>query len=755
MIPTYRLRAALSLTSALLAANVAFGETDSASSDQATNLPGVNVTGQAAAPLVTPTYPSTTATINADKIDQTINAVDVEDAVKYLPSLFVRKRNYGDTQPVLATRTWGLGSSARTLVYVDDIPISALIANNNTIGSPRWGMVAPDEIASIAMLYGPFSAAFSGNALGGVLLMTTRTPDKPEASIEQTFASQHFDLYDTHNDYPTSQTALSTGGKAGAFHWFLSANVQNSFAQPLSIITSASVPVGTDGTIPATNKLGQPANVVGAGGLLHTLEQNVTANLGYDFSSTLHASYLVGYWNNDQRSRIQSYLEDTSGAPTFGKVAGFASNNYQLDEEHLMQALSLKSDGGGTWDGEAVATHYDYLRDRQLSPAGVGSGATFTPNGRLADFNGTGWSTLDLKGIWRPNAVNEVSFGGHADEYVLKNPTYNTTAWQDGGTRNGIFTDGEGKTRTDALWAQDAWRISADWLATLGVRYEQWKASDGVNVNGGVTVHQPTESASGFSPKAVLTWEASTEWRLTGSLARAIRFPTVSELYQLVSTGSTFTSPNPDLKPERAVSGELAAERIVQDGSLRVSLFQENTRNALIAQTSTLPNVAAPVSFVQNVGEVRNRGVEIAADRHNVLVPGLELSGSLTFVDSTILSDPTFVSTTGTTAVGKHAPNIPRWRATAVATYAPDAHWNFTLAGRYSGKQYSTLDNTDNTSEVFGAFDTFLVFDTRVRYRFDEHLSAAFGVDNLNDRKYFLYHPFPERTYVADVKYTF
>jgi iron complex outermembrane receptor protein len=722
-----------------------------------TKLPDVDVTGQPV-PDVTPAYPATAVLVGAERIDKTVNAIDAEDAVKYLPSLFVRKRNYGDTQPVLATRTWGVGSSARTLVYIDDIPISALIANNNTIGAPRWRMLAPGELADAAMLYGPFSAAYPGNALGGVLLLTTRTPAAPQTTLEQTFAMQHFDLNGTHGDYPTSQTTLGNGGRNGDFHWFVGANVQNSFAQPLAFITSASPPSGTSGAIAANNKLGQPADVLGAGGLLHTLQQNVTADLGYDFTPAVHARYLVGWWNNDQRSRVQSYLDDAGGAPTFGKVSGFASNNYQLDEAHLMQALSLKTDTGGAWDFAAVATDYDYLRDRQLSPAGTPGGTLFTPNGRLADFSGTGWSTLDLKGIWRPygDDANEVSFGAHADEYTLKNPTYNTSAWQDGATRAGLYTDGEGKTQTQALWMQDARRLAPDWLATLGARYEHWRASDGVNVNGGVTVNQPAESASGFSPKATLTWEASSEWRVTGSLARAIRFPTVSELYQLVSTGSTYTSPNPDLKPDRAVSGELAAERVATDGSsLRISLFQESTRDALIAQTSTLPNVAAPVSFVQNVGEVRNRGVEIAVDQHDVLVRGLQLSGSVTFVDSTITSDPGFVSTAGTTAVGKHAPNVPRWRATGVATYSPDAHWSFTLAGRYSGRQYSTLDNTDNTYHVFGTFDRFLVFDTRLRYRFDERLSMALGIDNLNNEKYFLFHPFPQRTWVADVKFTF
>ena len=41
-----------------------------------------------------------------------------------------------------------------------------------------------------------------------------------------------------------------------------------------------------------------------------------------------------------------------------------------------------------------------------------------------------------------------------------------------------------------------------------------------------------------------------------------------------------------------------------------------------------------------------------------------------------------FASTTGTTSDGKHVPYVPRWRATAVATYRPTPAWAFTLAGR-------------------------------------------------------------------------
>src|SRR4051812_43713527 len=54
--------------------------------------------------------PQTSESTTAAEVQRRINVVDTEDAVKYMPSLFVRKRNNGDTQPVLATRTSGVGA---------------------------------------------------------------------------------------------------------------------------------------------------------------------------------------------------------------------------------------------------------------------------------------------------------------------------------------------------------------------------------------------------------------------------------------------------------------------------------------------------------------------------------------------------------------------------------------------------------------------------------------------------------------------
>src|SRR5271168_2424343 len=90
--------------------------------------------------------PNDSTAITGAQADQTVNMVDSEDALKYMPSLWLRKRNNGDTQAVMETRSWGVASSARSLVYADDVLLTALIANDNSNGAPRWGMVAPEEI---------------------------------------------------------------------------------------------------------------------------------------------------------------------------------------------------------------------------------------------------------------------------------------------------------------------------------------------------------------------------------------------------------------------------------------------------------------------------------------------------------------------------------------------------------------------------------------------------------------------------------
>jgi iron complex outermembrane receptor protein len=39
-----------------------------------------------------------------------------------------------------------------------------------------------------------------------------------------------------------------------------------------------------------------------------------------------------------------------------------------------------------------------------------------------------------------------------------------------------------------------------------------------------------------------------------------------------------------------------------------------------------------------------------------------------------------------------------------------------------------------------------------VRYQVDRNLTLAFGVDNLNNDRYWNFHPYPQRSYLAELK---
>jgi iron complex outermembrane receptor protein len=727
--------------------------------------------------------PGTTESVTASQLAETVNLVNSEDALKYMPSLIVRKRNFGDQFAPLATRTSGLGQSARSLVYVDGILISTLIGNNNSNSTPRWSMVSPEEIDRVDVMYGPFSAAYAGNSMGAVVEFSTRMPDKFEGSVKGLAAWQNYDLYSTHDTYRSTQLSANLGSREGAFSWRVTASHLDTRSQPVNLITlarpGAPSALGTPvtGAYAESNRIGSPIVVVGAGGLESKQLDNFKVKLAYDFAPEWRASYTLGIFQNDIKSRAETYLRNAAGQPVFSgsvNIQGFnynigagtfssASGRYNWSQEHLSHALTLKSDTRGTWDWEAVVTRFDYSRDRLRVPGTALPGADSGGAGTIQSLTDTGWATLDLQGYWRPQGpagAHQVSFGVHHDLYRLVSTTYATSNWLSGdpGARN---TDSRGKTRTTALWVQDAWRFAPRLKLTVGARQEFWSGFDGLNFSAtpASNVNQPVVSSSKLSPKASLSWEASRDWQVTGSYGTAYRFPTVTELYQATTVGVNIVTPNPNLRPERARTGELAFERALEKGRFRLSLFQEDLGDALIAQNSTIPGdpLNRIASTTQNIDRIRSRGYELFAQRSDALIRGLDLQGSVTYVHSQILSNPGFRNAAGvlTDVTGKNTPNIPRLKVTALATYRFDDRLSGTLGARYSDRVWATIDNTDFNPGTFQGFERFFVVDTRVNYLFDRQTRASVGIDNLLNRKYFLFHPFPHRTVTAELKHNF
>ena len=286
----------------------------------ATVLPEMTVSEKIATEKTTPTakeryrLPATTESVTSEKIDGTINAMTAEDTIKYLPSIQVRRRYIGDTNAPVGMRTSGTSASARNLIYADGILLSSLLGNNNgNTGSPRWNMVSPSEIERVDVMYGPFSAAYAGNSMGGVIDIKTRMPEKFQAGGDVKSTWQEYGFYGKKNTFDSQEYSGNIGDRYKDFSFRFDVSHLDSHSQPITfnnptVASAKTIGNGFNGTVLASagtnvtgaignaNPYGLPAQVLGAGTLNHTVQDNFKWKFGYDITKTIHAAYTLGLW---------------------------------------------------------------------------------------------------------------------------------------------------------------------------------------------------------------------------------------------------------------------------------------------------------------------------------------------------------------------------------------------------------------------------------------------------------------------------
>lgn len=721
--------------------------------------------------------PATMEGLSARQIEEQVNASDSEDALKYLPSLLVRKRYIGDyNHAILSSRASGTGNSARSAVYADGILLSNFLGNGvSGLGfPPRWGMVTPDEIERVDVMYGPFSAAYPGNSVGAVVDYTTRMPDRFEGSVKLGYTHQPFDLYNTHASYGSWQTSASLGSRAGDWAWRLDFHHSDSQSQPLTFAnalrstTAANTgDMAVTGAISGQNKLGQDWLLLGTGTQYHTVQDHFKAKLAYDLSPTLRATYTLASWQNTSQGRSTTYLRDAQGQPVYSGNVSIDGQRYTLNGgtfpltqenlQHTLHGLSIKSRTQGSFDWEVAASRYDYGTDEKRSNSGSNPlpAAATGGSGTIADGSGTSWHNLALRGTWRPDGPkgeHVVDFGAQQDHYRLRYQTSNIAGNWPGDGASTLASEVGGRTQLQSFYAQDTWRFAPLWRAVLGLRSEHWQASDGLTrFSASSSNGHPGRNEHFLSPKGALSWQLSADAFLKYAIGRAVRMPTVNELYGATSTTNAQYINDPNLRPEKSWTQELSYERTLDRHQWRLTAFAEDTRDGIYSQTVFDSAANRNISRVQNVGHIVTRGLEAVYNGYPLWLSGLDVSASVTYADSTIRENEGFVTTPGDT-LGKRQHNIPRWRATLLAAYRWNAKWSSTVAVRHSGKQFNTLNNSDTNSHAYMGVSPFTTVDVRARWQIDPRWTAAFGIDNLTHQTYWNFHPYPQRSYTAELK---
>ncbi|MDQ2077780.1 TonB-dependent receptor [Marinimicrobium sp. ABcell2] len=702
---------------------------------------------------------------------QAINATTTEDLVKYEPSLVIRRRFIGDANGTLGMRGSNMFQTSRAMVFADGVPLHYLLQSRWS-GAPRWTMVSASEIERVEVLYGPFSAEYSGNAMGGVVLIETGIPQKREFYAEGTFFSQQFSDYAFDDHLNGHKGFVSYGDKVGNLSYYLSYNRLENESQPQNFLGANPIPTSgastVEGGIHGLDTRAREQLWYGDSGSVNTSTDNVKFKLAYDFGqwqTLFNAAF------EDRRSSAlpNSYITDAQGNTVWsgndllqdGYRFSFDSSNLsesKLNRDTLSLGLRLKGALTERVRLETNLNHFDILKDVERTSLFHLEDANHTSEGQISAYDDSGWQTAEIKMTVQDLGLEglELVSGVRHESYRLNLDVYDSPdylAYERGAFRSRFG----GQTEINALFSQANWAISRQWDASFGLRYEEFQSRDGYYSEYNTTTQEldlvtaPRSDDAKLSPKLSVGYRPADSWLVRYSVARAYRFPIVEELFRQYQAYNRINEANPDLEAEKGLHHNLMFDKTISGGYLRLNLFQETVKNAIESQSTTIvggPNDGVSVNTFVPLDETQVHGIEFIANQYGMFLSNLDVRFNVAYTHAEITenaSNPDWE--------GNRYPRMPKWRTNLLATYHLTEDWNAGISLQYASNSYGRIQNDDTIRDVYGAQDAYTRIGLRTNYTLTDNLRASFGVDNVTNEITYVAHPWPGRTLYLSLAY--
>jgi outer membrane receptor protein involved in Fe transport len=260
-----------------------------------------------------------------------------------------------------------------------------------------------------------------------------------------------------------------------------------------------------------------------------------------------------------------------------------------------------------------------------------------------------------------------------------------------------------GDTLQGGGYMEGAWR-SGPWLATGGVRVDDWRQTNGHRVEtllstGAITLDPAIANRSGVVPTARggLRRDLGEGFYVRGAAYEGFRAPSLNELYRPFRMGNNVTEANENLKPERLYGGEVAAGRdqgaFTFDATLFVNQLKDPVANVTLGKG---PGTFGRAGFVaagglyiqrQNVGAINATGVEAEARYRPIPPLSLRLAGDYT--DATVYGGAANPQLTG-----KQPAQTPRLTLTAGGDWTIMRALTLSATARYEDLRYADDQNT-------------------------------------------------------------
>jgi iron complex outermembrane receptor protein len=656
-----------------------------------------------------------------------------------------RTKGFMETTPAITIR--GMSQAKDNLILVDGVPQND--ANN---GQVNWTMIDTESIERIEVLRGPYSSLHGGNAMGGVVSIFTRMPERTGATLKvgvggsmNSVAPEDFrDLAFSGSIKASSSLALG-----------LNYRQRSTAGYPTTHVNTASVPAGVTGATPYTTNIGGASNLVGDSGDNWFEDDTIGVSLKYAPSDRTRLNLSFARSESEYGyDQPHTYLRE-NGTPTLSTVpittwlngAVFArggmaeQNNFGLGLTTSWGDLGVKLTLGRI-DKETETYIVGGTSPQLNAPTLVGG------DGRIAPATDSNRTHADVQ-FDLPLAERHVlTFGAAGSWAELSNERWNLSNWTDPSSRVLKVSDAHGKDQTYALFLQDAWFINDALTAYIGGRQTWWKMKGGeanfYDGSGLVRSDRYSETdSSNFSPKASLVYRPTYATTYRTSIGRAFRAPMLFELIQTSGiAGQTFVG-NPDLDPETLTSWEIGIDHSFGNGIDAIATYYRSKARDLI-ETVNIPDTNPAEISPRNVGEAKIQGIEL--ELHGHLPLGFSWSANYTWTDSEVTRNDL-----NPELVGKQLTHTPEHMYNLGLDWRHDA-WTVSVNHYRQSKRYTRSDNLDTVTRVPGSTDAFSLTDIKATYAFSENHSASLGINNVFDEEYRQFYLSPGRFWFVELR---
>ncbi|MDR2338635.1 MAG: TonB-dependent receptor [Deltaproteobacteria bacterium] len=669
----------------------------------------------------------------------------------------VRKENYSSINDALKKQAGFYYDEARgnlqvrgqdtsnVQVLVDGVPSFSPFDNDGLLDS-----IPLFNIDKVEVLKGASSSLFGGNAVAGVINVTTREPESNQFKVKVGYGSENtrYGAFD----------AYVRGDKIG-FGFGYEFKKTDGYRQRYAVGTVGTTAPHTIGygAIPAKGEHGDQY-FVGNRGEKGYEKHNIWFNVKYDFTDSLSVKYNLSYYLYEATSqKPETYIRDANGNPLFiGSVAvpgGWANFTESAFTEYLNRSEVMRN------GLQIIDTDHNITANLGLSLVmddGYISGSSLGPGvGTKVAYPGKTFN-IDFQKEWDNLGRHRIVAGFTLRQDQMKYDSYVLRDWHDINTQDRLNLHSQGKDQIAAVFVQDEIDITDKLKLFAGLRFDYYRNFDGRAdyYQHGEDLHLqfPAQTYSQLSPKVSLQYNPTDQLSIYVSYGHAFRPPELYQLFRMTDYNPTsgptshYYVGNPWLKPEKSDTIEFGVKSQYFDTDFELSVFQTTTSDAIVAVD--YPPGTFPYAFDQkqlaraytNVYKEKRYGLEVSVSRD--LGEYFDAFANYTWQKGEYTGGP---------VSGQIIDDIPRH----MFNFGVDFQYKnleLSFVGRYS----SRLGASDTPTGIFDySYDPHFLADVTANLTLYDNYQLTLSVTNLFDEHYYQYYVAPGRRIMLSLTATF